>query len=693
MNLDITQYARELLELARFADKEEAFFRQLKLVYDRLNLETELRNFIDSSSNTIQEKQLKLLETFDGALEASVIKTFFQVSSKTKVSHSELSLLHAFMKEYYLLEGASFGLVNSVRPLDEDEIRNIEKAIAAHLGNEVILSNRIDRRLISGVSVEVDDFLWDGSYRTKLGKLRRDLLIDEDIKSAEKLSEAIEEKIGDYEQRDEIEIQTSDNIGYVTELADGIVKIRGLKKAMAGELLKIQAASVMVMNLEEDSIGAVLLDRGDNVREGSRVVSTRKIIKVPVGDGLLGRVVNALGQPIDGRGEIRADDFYPIERPAPGVIDRQSVNQPLETGLKIIDSMIPIGKGQRELIIGDRQTGKTAIAIDTIINQRGKNVKCIYVAIGQKNSYVAQIVEKLKQFGAMNYTTVVCSSASELPALQYIAPYAGCAIGEYWMEHGEDVVIVYDDLSKHAIAYRTLSLLLRRPPGREAYPGDVFYLHSRLLERSAKLSDEKGGGSLTALPIIETLAGDISAYIPTNVISITDGQIFLQTELFNSGFRPAVDSGLSVSRVGSAAQIKAMKQVSSSLKLELAQYQEVLDFAQFGSDLDPVTKKTINHGERLMAILKQPQYSPWPVEDQIAVLLAAQKGLLEDIDIDDIEDFNNQLVLEIHSAHQGMIDELLEKKAIDDELMGKMLEVLEAFSDRYRRSMGKVKNG
>ena len=422
----------------------------------------------------------------------------------------------------------------------------------------------------------------------------------------------------------------------------------------------------------------------DVVVEGEAVYATGRIIEVPVGDALLGRVVNALGKPVDGQGAIRPSAYYPIERPAPGVIYRQSVNEPLETGLKIIDSMIPIGKGQRELIIGDRQTGKTAIAIDTILNQKGKNVKCIYVAIGQKASYVAQIVQRLRQEGAMAYTTVVLSSASDLASLQYIAPYAGCAIGEYWMENGQDVLIVYDDLSKHAVAYRTLSLLLRRPPGREAYPGDVFYLHSRLLERSAKLSAEYGGGTMTALPIVETLAGDISAYIPTNVISITDGQIFLQTELFNSGFRPAVDSGLSVSRVGSAAQSKAMKKVSGSLKLELAQYQEVLDFAQFGSDLDPVTKRTINHGQRLMALLKQPQYSPVAMEDQVIMLLAAQKKFLEDIDVNLIADYEKALLLEMHNFQPELVEKLRDEQVLTTELEKNLTDAMDRFTNRYR---------
>ncbi|MBR0386120.1 MAG: F0F1 ATP synthase subunit alpha [Erysipelotrichaceae bacterium] len=687
MKFDITLFAKELLELARYENKEETFFRQLQDVNEALGSSRELKQFIDDPDNNTTAKLNKLQESFNGALDENVVRTFFQVNDKIPLSHSAEPLLQSFIEQYYNLKGYLYGTAYSIRKLDDEELEGIEKAISSQLAKPVKIGNKIDASLLGGVRVEVGDSVWDGSYRTKLGKLRRDLLIDEDIQKAENIEKAIAEKIAGYDRQDEVDIQTAAGVGYVTEVADGIVKIKGLKGAMAGELLKIQATSVMAMNLEEDSIGAVLLDSSENVREGSRVVSTRKIIEVPVGDTLLGRVVDAMGRPIDGKGVLKPDAYYPIERPAPGVIDRQSVNEPLETGLKVIDSMIPIGKGQRELIIGDRQTGKTAIAIDTIINQKGKNVKCIYVSIGQKNSYVAQIVEKLRQFGAMSYTTVVCSNASELAALQYIAPYAGCAIGEYWMERGEDVLIVYDDLSKHAIAYRTLSLLLRRPPGREAYPGDVFYLHSRLLERSAKLSDERGGGSLTALPIIETLAGDISAYIPTNVISITDGQIFLQTELFNSGFRPAVDSGLSVSRVGSAAQIKAMKQVSGSLKLDLAQYQEVLDFAQFGSDLDPVTKKTIAHGQHLMAILKQPQYSPVPIEDQIMILLAAQEGLLEDIPVESVGNYTNQLISEMHSGSPELISELLEKQSIDSVLKEKLIDAMWVFTDRYRRSL------
>ena len=427
----------------------------------------------------------------------------------------------------------------------------------------------------------------------------------------EEISALIKEKIKNYDQQ-----IRSDDVGYVISVGDGIAMVQGIEKAMSSELLEFPHGVMgMVQNLEEDHIGVVLLGNDSEIREGDEVRRTGRIVEVPVGDELLGRVVNALGQPIDNKGPINATKTRPVERVAPGVMTRKSVCQPLMTGLKIIDSMIPIGKGQRELIIGDRETGKTAIAIDTIINQKGKNVYCIYVAIGQKESTVARLVQKLRETEAMEYTTIVNAGASESAPLQFIAPYAGCAIGEEWMEQGKDVLIVYDDLSKHAVAYRTMSLLLRRPPGREAYPGDVFYLHSRLLERAAKLSDELGGGSLTALPIIETQAGDISAYIPTNVISITDGQIFLQTDLFAGGVRPAVDSGLSVSRVGSSAQTKAMKSVSSSLKLDLAQYHEMLSFAQFGSDLDATTKKILDHGAMLTELLKQPQYQPMSMTD------------------------------------------------------------------------------
>jgi F-type H+-transporting ATPase subunit alpha len=444
--------------------------------------------------------------------------------------------------------------------------------------------------------------------------------------------------------------------------------VHGLENAMQGELLEFPGEVYgMVLNLEEDNVGAVLLGNSHNINEGDTVKTTGRVVEVPVGDALLGRVVNSLGQPIDGKGPIQTDKFRQIERVASGVITRKSVDTPLQTGIKAIDAMVPIGRGQRELIIGDRQTGKTAIAIDTIINQKGQNVKCIYVAIGQKASTVATIVKKLEEYGAMAYTTVVASTASELAPLQYIAPYAGCAIGEEWMDNGEDVLVVYDDLSKHAAAYRTLSLLLKRPPGREAYPGDVFYLHSRLLERAARMSEEYGGGSLTALPIIETQAGDVSAYIPTNVISITDGQIYLETEMFNSGFRPAVNAGLSVSRVGGSAQIKAMKKIAGPIRVELAQYRELASFAQFGSELDADTKEKLAQGERIKEILKQPQYEPMPVQYQVIIIYAATKKYLLDIPVDEITTFEKGLFEYLDTKYPEVPANIAKEQVISDE--------------------------
>lgn len=500
----------------------------------------------------------------------------------------------------------------------------------------------------------------------------------------EEISSLIKEQIKNYGQKIH-----SDDVGYVISTGDGIAMVQGIDQAMSGELLELpHGVFGMVLNLEEDHIGIVLLGDDTMIKEGDEVRRTGRIVEVPVGDGMLGRVVNALGQPIDNRGPIEYTKTRPVERVAPGVMTRKGVNQPLMTGLKIIDSMIPIGKGQRELIIGDRETGKTAIAIDTIINQKGKNVNCIYVAIGQKESTVARLVQKLRENDAMEYTTIVNASASESAPQQYLAPYAGCAIGEEWMEQGKDVLIVYDDLSKHAVAYRTMSLLLRRPPGREAYPGDVFYLHSRLLERAAKLSDELGGGSLTALPIIETQAGDISAYIPTNVISITDGQIFLQTDLFASGVRPAVDSGLSVSRVGSHAQTKAMKKVSSSLKLDLAQYHEMLAFAQFGSDLDPTTKKIIDHGTKLTELLKQPQYQPMSMAEQVLTLYAAKNGVIDTIPSEEMADFEKLMQRTFKEEFADVVDEIERTGDISDELDGRIKAGMDAVLEHYRLVKG-----
>ena len=479
----------------------------------------------------------------------------------------------------------------------------------------------------------------------------------------EEISSVIKEQIKRYAAQ----LQVSD-VGTVIQVADGIARIHGLENAMQGELLEFPGEVYgMVLNLEEDNVGAVLLGDSRNINEGDTVKTTGRVVEVPVGDAMLGRVVNALGQPIDGKGPIETDKYRQIERVASGVISRKSVDTPLQTGIKAIDAMVPIGRGQRELIIGDKQTGKTAIAIDTIINQKGKDVKCIYVAIGQKASTVASIVKTLEEFGAMSYTTVVASTASELAPLQYIAPYAGCAIGEEWMEAGQDVLVVYDDLSKHAAAYRTLSLLLKRPPGREAYPGDVFYLHSRLLERAAKLNDKLGGGSLTALPIIETQAGDVSAYIPTNVISITDGQIYLETDMFNAGFRPAINAGLSVSRVGGAAQIKAIKKISAPIRVELAQYRELAAFSQFGSELDADTKEKLAQGERIKEILKQPQYQPLPVEKQVIIIYAATKKYLIDIPVGDILRFEEELFNYVDTKYPEILDSIRDTKELTEE--------------------------
>ena len=497
----------------------------------------------------------------------------------------------------------------------------------------------------------------------------------------EEISSVIKEQIKNYSTK----LEVSD-VGTVIQVADGIARIHGLEKAMQGELLEFPGEIYgMVLNLEEDNVGAVLLGDTSSISEGDTVKTTGRVVEVPVGDALLGRVVNALGQPIDGKGPVQSNKYRQIERVASGVISRKSVDTPLQTGIKAIDSMVPIGRGQRELIIGDRQTGKTAIAIDTIINQKGQGVNCIYVAIGQKASTVASIVSTLEEYGAMDYTTVVASTASELAPLQYIAPYSGCAIGEEWMESGKDVLIIYDDLSKHAAAYRTLSLLLKRPPGREAYPGDVFYLHSRLLERAARLSDALGGGSLTALPIIETQAGDVSAYIPTNVISITDGQIYLETEMFNSGFRPAVNPGLSVSRVGGSAQIKAMKKIAGPIRIDLAQYRELAAFAQFGSDLDADTKEKLAQGERIREVLKQPQYKPMPVEKQVMIIYAATKKYLLDVAVSDVQAFEKALFEYVDTKYPEIPESIRTEKQMTEATEKLLIKAIEECKKEFSK--------
>ncbi|HEU5236682.1 MAG TPA: F0F1 ATP synthase subunit alpha [Pyrinomonadaceae bacterium] len=504
--------------------------------------------------------------------------------------------------------------------------------------------------------------------------------------NADEITKIIREEIEEY--RAGVEIS---EIGSVISVGDGIARVYGLEKAMAGELLEFPHGVMgLALNLEETQVGVVLLGDYTEIREGDQVKRTRRIMEVPVGEALVGRVVNALAEPIDGKGPIAKAQGSPIERLAPGVVDRQPVKEPLQTGIKAIDSMIPIGRGQRELIIGDRQTGKTAVAIDTIINQKGQNVICVYVAIGQKRSTVAQVVKTLEENGAMEYTIVVSASASDPAPMQYLAPYAGCAIGEYFRDTKRHALCIYDDLSKHAAAYREISLLLRRPPGREAYPGDVFYLHSRLLERAAKLNDEKGAGSLTALPIIETQAGDVSAYIPTNVISITDGQIYLESDLFNSGVRPAVNTGLSVSRVGGNAQIKAMRQVAGSLRLDMAQFRDLAAFAQFGSDLDKATLAQLNRGQRLTEVLKQDQYVPLPVEKQIAIIFAGTNGLLDDLEVSDIRPFEQSFYRFLESTQPALLPKILQRKAIDDEIRGELQKAIKEAKERFKLERGRA---
>ncbi|MGH9557211.1 MAG: F0F1 ATP synthase subunit alpha [Terriglobales bacterium] len=496
---------------------------------------------------------------------------------------------------------------------------------------------------------------------------------------ADEITKIIREQIENYESRISV-----DEVGTIISLGDGIARVHGLDKVMAGELLAFpHGVSGIAMNLEEDQVGTVLLGDYTEIKEGEEVKRTRRIMSVPVGEALVGRVVDALGQPIDGKGPIATDQYIPLERLAPGVIDRQPVREPMATGIKAIDSMIPIGRGQRELIIGDRQTGKTAVALDTIINNRGTDLICIYCAIGQKRSSIAQVVQTLANYGAMEYTIVVAASASEPAPMQYIAPYAACAMGEFFRDSGRHALCIYDDLSKHAASYREISLLLRRPPGREAYPGDVFYLHSRLLERAAKLSNKMGGGSLTALPVIETQAGDVSAYIPTNVISITDGQIYLETDLFNSGIRPAVNVGLSVSRVGGSAQIKAMRQVAGTLKLELAQFRELAAFDQFVSDLDKATQAQLNRGKRLVEILKQDQYTPLPFDKQILVIFAGTAGFLDSLTVEQCREFESELYKYVDTMYPTILKSILEKKTLDDALKAEMEKVVGEFRDRF----------
>ena len=610
----------------------------------------------------------------------------------TLVRNGDVERLAEILEEYdeLLLDkhGSIKAVVRYVTPLTESQQADLKKFIIdKFVKDDVALEYRYDPDIIGGFILNAGDVEYDKSYRKALRKMK-DSFQEKAAQEPEKQAGAAEGKSSDIISVLKTEVRDFDvrsgatETGFITKLGDGIASVFGMHGVMYGELVEFEnGVRGIVQNLEEKSVGVVLLGDDHGLTEGSSVIRTGKRAGVGVSDELLGRVVDALGAPIDGLGNIKADDYFPIEREAPGVIERKPVTVPLQTGILAIDSMFPIGRGQRELIIGDRQTGKTSIAIDTIINQKDQGVICVYVAIGQKSSTVAQVVNTLKKYGAMDNTIVVCAGASDPAPFQYIAPYSGTAMAEYFMSKGKDVLIVYDDLSKHAVAYRAMSLLLHRPPGREAYPGDVFYLHSRLLERSSRLDDAHGGGSLTALPIIETLAGDISAYIPTNVISITDGQIFLESELFNSGLRPAVNYGLSVSRVGGAAQTKIMKKVSGSLRVDLAQFKEMEIFTQFSSDLDQSTTDLLNHGHMLTELLKQPLYNPLPHHEQVILLYAAQHGFMKDVPLKDIKKYRSDLMTYVRSYGQDIISEIDEKRVLTDDLAERIERILTAFEE------------
>ena len=663
---------------------------EAKAVKEILDSNTDFVNFLNHPQITKEEKMEAAKNVFDGRVSDDMTGFLMIIIKKGRFKEFD-GIFTYIISNIKRQLGIGALHVTSAMPLSQEQKDKIlKKVIASSEYQKLEVTYETDKDIIGGLILRMDDRIVDNSIRTKLDSMGRYLSqiqlqnrrkISPMNLRPEEISSVIKEQIKQYSTK----LETSD-IGTVIQVADGIARIHGLEKAMQGELLEFPGEVYgMVLNLEEDNVGAVLLGDRKNINEGDIVKTTGRVVEVPVGDQLTGRVVNSLGQPIDNKGPIETDKYRPIERVASGVISRKSVDTPIQTGIKAIDAMVPIGRGQRELIIGDRQTGKTAIAIDTIINQKGQGVHCIYVAIGQKASTVANIVKTLEEFGAMDYTTIVASTASELAPLQYIAPYAGCAIGEEWMERGEDVLVVYDDLSKHATAYRTLSLLLRRPPGREAYPGDVFYLHSRLLERAARLSDELGGGSLTALPIIETQAGDVSAYIPTNVISITDGQIYLETEMFNAGFRPAINAGLSVSRVGGSAQIKAMKKIAGPIRTDLAQYRELAAFAQFGSELDDDTKERLDQGERIREILKQPQYQPLPVEKQVAIIYAAVKKHLLDLPVDQILDFQKELFELIDTKYPEIFTSIAETKVMDDATEEKLIKAINEAKESFRK--------
>ncbi|MDE6849508.1 MAG: F0F1 ATP synthase subunit alpha [Ruminococcus sp.] len=676
-------------------DLEKDFLKELvRLDISQEDID-ETKNIFNSCSD-VADTLSNPLVTLDE--KRNIIKRIFPQSMDkfiiNAVKNGIVDSLTEIFEEYseILLEkqGSIRAVVRYVTPLTESQQADLRKFIMDRfIKEDVSIEYRHDPDIIGGFILNAGDVEYDKSYRTSLKLMKENLK----SKAAEFVESADESEIKSGSANDIISVLKTEvkdftvksgttETGFITRIGDGIARVKGISGVMYGELVEFEnGVRGIVQSLEEKTSGVVLLGEEHGLTEGSSVIRTGKRAGVGVSDELLGRVVDALGSPIDGLGAIKADDYFPIEREAPGVIERKSVNVPLQTGILAIDSMFPIGRGQRELIIGDRQTGKTSIAVDTIINQKGQNVICIYVAIGQKSSTVAQVVNTLKKYGAMEYSVVVSASASEPAPFQYIAPYSGTAMAEYFMSKGKDVLIVYDDLSKHAVAYRAMSLLLHRPPGREAYPGDVFYLHSRLLERSSRLDDEHGGGSLTALPIIETLAGDISAYIPTNVISITDGQIFLESELFNSGLRPAVNYGLSVSRVGGAAQTKAMKKASGNLRIDLAQFKEMEIFTQFSSELDQSTTDLLNHGRMLTELLKQPLYNPLPHYEQVILLYVAQHGFLDDIPLKELKEHRTELMNYIRSYGQDIIEEIEENKILTDDLAERIERIITAFEE------------
>ena len=678
-------YGGSLYELAQEEHLEEKILSEMKEIRALFRENPEYPRLLSEPSIPRKER-IGLIDAAFGSQAEPYLVNFIKLLCEKNLLREFGGCQEAFQRRYYAAHNIAEAVVTSAASLSKEQEELLKKKLETMSGKTVVMELKTDPSVLAGVRVELDGKLFDGTVKGRLSELSRrisDTVVEEENMQLkpEEISKVIRSQIKYYENA-----IRQDETGTVLMVGDGIARASGLSNCMAGELLEFEDGSYgMAQNLEENSVSVVLFGSGENISEGQLVKRTGKVVSVPVGEGMIGRVVNALGQPIDGAGPITAAEYRPIESPAPGICERKGVNQPLQTGIKAIDSMVPIGRGQRELIIGDRQTGKTTIATDTILNQKGKDVICINVAIGQKRSTVASLVENLEKNGAMAYTIVVAATASEASPLQYIVPYSGCAMGEYFMYQGKDVLIIYDDLSKHAVAYRALSLLIRRPPGREAYPGDVFYLHSRLLERAAKLDDEHGGGSMTALPIIETQAGDISAYIPTNVISITDGQIFLETELFHSGVMPAVNPGVSVSRVGGNAQIKAMKKVAGTLKLIYSQYRELASFAQFGSDLDADTKARLEQGVRIVEVLKQNQNAPVPVEKQVAVLYAVTKGILSKVAAEDVRAYEDGLYTWLDTDAEGaaVMQEISATGKLEADTEEKLKNALESYTENF----------